>query len=175
MSKSIDNIKNYAIMNLQDILRAQDIERWTIVNVVRKQSLAEHTFNVIAIARSLARYVGIRDENIMKYAFDHDLDEILTGDIPTPAKEMLKTKDAYIGKSRSRCDSIELAIVSLADSIEAIWYINIHGLGRHSVQVCDYLIDKLNKRVALYSSMSSKLEEAVGKVVRDINEGEFTL
>lgn len=177
MSKTekVTELKDYCVLNLQDILRAQDINRWTIVNVSRQQSLAEHTFNVIAIARTLAKYVGIDDVNVIKYAFDHDLDEILTGDVPTPAKEKMGIADQYVGKSKDRCDSLEMSIVMLADSIEAIWYINVHGLGRHSIQVADYIIDKLNQRVALLSATNRKIEEAVGKVIADINTGEFTL
>ena len=162
-------------LRIQDILRSQSVKRWTIVETMRPQNLAEHTFNVVAIARAMAKIIGVDDTNIMKYAFDHDLDEILTGDIPTPAKDMMGTADQYEGKSKDECGTTEIAIVRLADIIEAIWYINIFGLGRHAVQVCDYLIDKLNQRVALYSSADPRIEKAVGQVVADINDGKFTL
>ncbi len=168
-------MKEHNRLQIQDILRAQDVKRWTIVNTVRQQSLAEHTFNVIAIARAIARHMGVPDEKIIKYAFDHDLDEILTGDTPTPAKERAMIPDEYAGKSSDGCDSVDRSIVLIADTIEAVWYININGVGRHAVAACDYLIDKLNERIALHTSAHKGMEEAIGKVIRDINEGEFTI
>ncbi len=169
-------MKEYNRLQIQDILRAQDVKRWTIVNATRQQSLAEHTFNVIAIARSIAANMGIADEKIIKYAFDHDLDEILTGDVPTPAKDRMDyVVDDYAGKSSDNCTPLDKSVVMIADTIEAVWFINTNGMGRHAVDVCNYLIDKLNSRIALHASTHKRLEEAVGKVIRDINEGEFTV
>ncbi len=174
--KSVDGgLKNYRPLNIQDILRAEDVKRWTIVNVTRPQSLAEHTFNVIAISRDLCSRLGIGDIQVMKYAFDHDLDEILTGDIPTPAKEMMKIRDCYVGKSREACSALDIAIVKVSDVIEAIRYVNINGLGRHSSQVVDYLVDKLNTKIHLSSIVHPNFERCVGELINDIENGEFTL
>lgn len=169
----VTELKNHNALNIQDILRAQDIARWTIVNISRPQSLAEHTFNVVAIARAIATYAGVEDTNIIKYALDHDLDEIITGDIPTPAKETMKIRDQYAGKSKDACSQKEIAIVMIADLIEAVNYLNVHALGRHAVQVQDNLIDRLNSRIALYCAMDRKLQNAIGQVIADINEGKF--
>lgn len=173
--KSVEKLKNFRPLNIQDILRAEDVKRWTIVNTTRNQSLAEHTFNVIAISRDLCRRLKKVDDQAIKYAFDHDLDEILTGDIPTPAKKMMGVNSQYVGKSRERCTSLDVAIVSVSDVIEAIRYININGLGRHAAQVVDYLVNKLNDKIRLYSALDPNFDKCVGELIADIEYGEFTL
>lgn len=162
-------------LGLHDILRASDVKRWTIVNMTRQQSLAEHTFNVIAIARAIAKKMGVSDVEIMKYAFDHDLDEILTGDIPTPAKELLKLKDSYEGKSRSKCSALDVAIVNVADAMEAVWYSNTNGLGRHAADVTTYCIEKLNNRITLYQSLDPKFGDAVARTIDEMEYGVFKI
>lgn len=166
-------IKDFAVLNIQDILRAQDVTRWGIINCSRRQSLAEHTFNVVALARDLANRLGVPDDKIIKYAFDHDLDEILTGDIPTPAKERLNIRDNYAGRSRDKCATIDVAIVSVCDLIEAIWYINVHGLGRKAANVVDNLTDRLNSRINLYSMTNPSFGDKVGELINDIEFGEY--
>lgn len=170
---SVTDIKEFNILNVQDILRAQHVHRWTIVNTSRPQNLAEHTFGVVAIARAIAREYGIDDINIMKYAFDHDLDEILSGDIPTPAKDRLGIRDDYKGKNKEKCSNEEIAIVAIADVMEAVYYLNEHGLGQHASKVMDGMIDRLNQRIALYAGTNRKLQDAMGKVVGMINSGDF--
>jgi len=169
----VSELKQHNVLNIQDILRAQDITRWNMVNTSRTQSLAEHTFNVVTIARSIANKLGMDDIKIMKYAFDHDLDEVNTGDIPSPTKEKLKIKDCYAGKNKSECSSREIAIVAIADLIEAVWFINTHGLGRHAAIVADNLIDRLNRRIALYASTDKALQDAVGETIGEIEHGDF--
>lgn len=168
-----NNTGKHKALNIQDILRAEDIKRWTIICTTKQQSLAEHTFNVIAISRAICKKLGVTDILVMKYAFDHDLDEILTGDIPTPAKDTLKLPDMYCGGSKEECTVSEIAIVGLADMIEALRFINVHGLGRLAAQVMDGLIDRLNQRIALYAFTIPGLEEAVGEVIDDIEHGDF--
>lgn len=168
-----DKLNNYKALNIQDILRAEDIKRWTIIKHTGDQSLAEHTFNVIAISRDICRRMGVSDVAVIKYAFDHDLDEILTGDIPTPAKDRLKLEDSYCGGSKDDCTSTEIAIVNLADIIEALRFINVHGLGRLSAQVMDGLILRLNQKIALYTSAIPGLDKVIGELIADIEHGVF--
>ena len=81
-------MENYNILYL---LKAENVKRWHTVPTVRSQSLAEHQWNVSMIAESLALSMGLDDLHInaiVRYALVHDIDEITTGDIPTPAKEL---------------------------------------------------------------------------------------
>jgi HD superfamily phosphodiesterase len=160
-------------MEIQDIMLAQDVKRWTIVRTIRDQSLAEHTFNVTMIARAIARKLNIDDCRIIKYALDHDLDEILTGDIPTPAKARLKISTSYDGKSFKECDSRESSIVAMADIIEAIAFITDNQVGRHAHTVGDYLMDRFQNRCNLIGAMDPALVEACNSVVKDLLSGKY--
>ena len=160
-------------MRIQDIMLAQDVKRWTIVRTIRDQSLAEHTFNVVMISRAIAANLGIDDTKIIKYALDHDLDEILTGDIPTPAKDRLKISTSYDGKSFEECNSQEASIVALADIIEAIAFITDNQVGRHAHVVADYLMNRYQRRCDLVGAMDPKLIDACNKVVKDLLDGKY--
>lgn len=173
----VTNIKEVEkeTFGIQDLLRAQDVKRWNIVSMARQQTLAEHTFNVVMIARHLAKKMNIDDANIIKYALDHDLDEILSCDWPTTAKERYNLPRVYNGKSKLKCNDLELNIVTLADKIEAVWYCWAYGLGRHAQQVSSDLIDDFNVATTLYCTSNPDLERAVGEVVDEINHGDFVL
>lgn len=160
-------------MRIQDIMLAQDVKRWTIVRTIRDQSLAEHTFNVTMIARAIASNLGIDDTKIIKYALDHDLDEILTGDIPTPAKERLKISTSYDGKSFKECNSREASIVAMADIIEAIAFITDNQVGRHAHSVGNYLMDRFQQRCNLIGAADPTLVDACNAVVSDLLNGKY--
>ena len=160
-------------MKIQDLMLAQDIKRWTIVRTIKEQSLAEHSFNVTMIARAICKELGVDDTNVTKYALDHDLDEILTGDIPTPAKSRLKINTTYEGGSRSNCNSEEVSIVKLADMIEAIAFITDNQVGRHAHVVGNELMSRYQRRCDLISATNPKLIEACNKVVSDLLDGQY--
>jgi len=70
-------------------LRLSNVPRWGIVKMSKKQSVAEHSFNVAAITSYLCNALGMDDEAEKAEICDalwHDYDEIFTGDIPTTAK-----------------------------------------------------------------------------------------
>ena len=161
-------------LRLKDILRAQNVKRWIIVNTSRNQSLAEHTFNVIAITRELCSKLSIKDNYAIKYAFDHDLDEILTGDIPTPAKKRMgmQSGDGYDGKSLDECSDIEVAVVKVADILEAILFIEENGVGQHASEVMDYLREKL---IDTLRHVDSDLGIAANEILSEVHNGDYTL
>ena len=51
-------------MKLNDMMRAQHVKRFHIVNTTKSQSVAEHSFNVALIARAIAIKMGFDSENI---------------------------------------------------------------------------------------------------------------
>ena len=127
-------------MDIHQILRAQDVKRWGIVRMHKQQSLAEHSFNVAMIARALAKALGVPDEQITKAALCHDLDEIITGDIPTPFKAMAREKGMELNEIYQHATGRTLAkvyenIVKLADILEARWYVQEYGYGTHALVV----------------------------------------
>lgn len=160
-------------MNINDILLAQNIKRWTIVSTIQEQSLAEHLFNVTMIARDIAVEAGMDDTNIVKYALDHDLDEIMTGDIPSPAKERLGITGGYKGKSQTRCTEEEKVVVKAADLIDAYLFIKHNAHDRHGSQVARYMDDKLYDFIAGVQKTMPTVGEAIENTMAMLEFGVF--
>lgn len=155
-------MNQYNAFDIYDILNSSAIKRWTTVDTSRQQSLAEHTFNVIAIARAIAKALRISDKNITKYAFDHDLDELISGDLPTPAKEYLGIKSYYGGVSKSRCSEDDIMVVGIADKIEAAWFCTHFVIGPKGNAVEKNVFDRLNDALA---ALPKEIEEVIVKEV----------
>ena len=96
----------YKTTSLCDLLRADHVKRWHIVENTHTQSVAEHSWNVAIIAQRLVSRVLANDEIGLKssygsniqstfaatnYALYHDIGEVLVGDTPTPVKQFIKT------------------------------------------------------------------------------------
>ncbi len=88
--------------------RMKYIDRWNLMRNARRESLADHTLDVIFITHALVviantYYGGALDEGraVLLAAF-HDAPEIITGDLPTPVKYFdPKIKDAYDNVERA--------------------------------------------------------------------------
>jgi 5'-deoxynucleotidase len=78
-----------------DMARASHVKRWGIINTVRPQTMAEHSFMVALITLELLHELSIKVDgpmeilNIVIGALVHDLPETRTGDIPTPGKALI--------------------------------------------------------------------------------------
>ena len=72
--------------------RMKYIDRWNLMRNSRKESLADHTLDVIFITHALVVIANTRFEKNLDggraalLAAFHDAPEILTGDLPTPVK-----------------------------------------------------------------------------------------
>jgi len=136
-------------MKINDILRASGVTRWHIVRTVRPQSLAEHTFDVVFIARAIAKIAGVDDYEIIKAALLHDLDEIITGDIPTPTKKRARDNgwelnDLYEKVTGRELSEDESLIIQLADKMADLYWLWLHALGPHSNQVYEQMAEQFN-------------------------------
>ena len=160
-------------MGINDILLAQNITRWTIVSTIQRQSLAEHLFNVTMIARNIAAEADMNDEWIMKYALDHDLDEIFTGDIPSPAKRRMNLKGEYKGMSKQHLSAGEQAIVKAADLIDAYLFIKHNHHDRHGAQVFRHMETKLEDYLAKTKLDHPTIGEAIENTMSMLEFGRF--
>lgn len=161
-------------MNIQDLLRAESVKRWTIVHTTKNQSLAEHTFNVTMIARAICKKLRVDDYNVMKAAMAHDLDEIRTGDIPTPFKKAAKDQgvdlnDIYERVTDRQLGGLEQSIVKSADRLEALWFVTNFGSGRHAEIVKDSLYkawkEWLNELEEMNPGLALVLEDTYKDVI----------
>lgn len=153
-----------AEMYLTDVLRATHVDRWVMVGTLRRQNLAEHSFNVTMIALRICHHMGtdpVTRDSVMWYAMTHDLSEVFTGDIPTPVKKMsteltrqlacVEDGLTYNGRSIKPVNPLITAIVKCADYIEALRFLARHN--GNSVPV-----DLLNVYNSIYDDFNEYLE-----------------
>lgn len=162
-------------LNIRDILRAQDVTRWQIVRA-KKQSVAEHTFAVQAILMRLvpllmANFKGVQRDNFaedflcqcIKGAFWHDIPEVITGDIASPVKRLirdggdisplddLETRiDPAFTKYYVNASPLVAATIKLADLMEMVYHLNEYGDQRqnsHSWRVAQGLNNVLTTHI----------------------------
>lgn len=162
-------------LNIRDILRAQDVTRWQIVRA-KKQSVAEHTFAVQAILMRLVPLLmtnskGTPRDNFaedflcqcIKGAFWHDIPEVITGDIASPVKRLirdggdisplddLETRiDPAFTKYYVNASPLVAATIKLADLMEMVYHLNEYGDQRqnsHSWRVAQGLNNALTAHI----------------------------
>ena len=115
-------------------LRAQYVDRWGIIAMDRRQSVAEHSFNVAMLVKDIMTRLGYLPEVYEKAvinALEHDLDEIFTGYIPAPAKVEERKPFA--------------SFVKLADAIEAYRYCHNHCID--TWEVGGWVLDGLRRSI----------------------------
>lgn len=148
-------------MNLIEKLRSGHVRRWHIVAVSREQTIADHMHRVGVIAEEILLTIGQFNWannltlNTMRWAAIHDRHEYLLGDLPTPGKRAILGEQGegydavYWAAAKIDEEFLELSqcvgpagecplagyIVKLADSIEAMNYIGIFGVGSHAAEV----------------------------------------
>lgn len=166
-------------MKINDILRASGVTRWHIVRTVRPQSLAEHTFDVVMIARAIAKKAGIEDYEITKAALLHDLDEIVTGDIPTPTKQKARDNgwelnDLYQNITGRELSPDESLIIQLADKMADLYWLWLHAVGPHANQVYEIMADQYNAYVRS-DAIPDNIREAALDVQMQMLSEDFTI
>ena len=166
-------------MKINDILRASGVTRWHIVRTTRPQSLAEHTFDVVMIARAVAKIAGVDDYEITKAALLHDLDEIVTGDIPTPTKKRARDNgwelnDIYKTVTGRELSPDESIIIMLSDKMADLYWLWLHALGPHSNRVYEIMADQYNELVRS-PEIPDNIKEAALDVQMQMLSEEFTI
>ena len=156
-------------MMIQDKLRACHVTRWHIVQTQRQQTLAEHQYNVaiiaVAIAAKLSLPQTIQDE-VMRYAMTHDLDEVVNGDVPSPLKDKLGMLPHHPN------GSTVLQIVKAADYMEALWFIDDNWIGRHGQAVYYDVRSRYERHL---EKLPEDVMQATSDVYRDIKFGEHAI
>jgi len=135
------------MLSLKQILRASHVRRWNIVATSRDQSVAEHQYNVCMIARALCRTLGIDDSTIIKAALEHDLDEVIFGDIPSPMKAKMMRDginiNDYVANQMRALTDFEQCILKTADLLDAYLFLKDHAVGSHAIKVCREVRERL--------------------------------
>lgn len=124
------------------------VPRWAVVPHVRRQSVAEHSFYVALYTDKLCKMLEWDDLNTsiaVSYALRHDMYEVFSGDIPSPAKRILTSDDTvnafnthFAEKMPSDYGDVVTSkvheVVKLADKLdEFFWLCTETSLGNRSV------------------------------------------
>lgn len=117
---------------MRRLRRLAVVPRWTVIPTIRRQSVAEHSFHVMWIARHVVDTynayksdddVYIAADNIMVAALLHDEAEALSGDIATPYKQGAIGEEIKNAEERHGfglpLSAAEKTLLKLADLIEA--------------------------------------------------------
>lgn len=168
-----------SMLKINDILRASGVTRWHIVRTVKPQSLAEHTFDVVMIARAIAKLAGYDDSEIVKAALLHDLDEIVNGDFPTPSKQRALDKgwdlnELYRNITGREIGDDESLIIHLADKMADLYWLWLHALGPHANRVYEIMADRFNEHVRS-ESIPDNIREATLDVQVQMLSEDFTI
>lgn len=153
-------------MTMRDVYRTSEVTRWHMVRVRREQSIAEHSFLVAMIAMRACELMKINDSLFIGYliqkAMFHDLPEVYIGDIPTPVKRTLIGPHAnkeidwfessvwFAGYSVTAnhnmfADKVN-DIIKLADTVEAIVFLDHHGEGPYALDAMAKLMNRAYER-----------------------------
>lgn len=158
-------------MNIEQILRTAEVRRFHILRLAVDQSVGEHVYCVAHIARALYltawpnRYdrpwrLGWDQRDLMFCAMFHDIEEGLTGDIPSPTKAAAKKmgfdwNDAISQLVPCMPDPTiptMADVIKLADLIDAWRFVRTYKINPHGAVVCDRLnalvitkADEMNK------------------------------
>lgn len=158
-------MKSTNSVKLCDVYRMTEVQRWHMVNTGRPQSVAEHSCMVALIATRIAEaYWGLCNNpndnthirlEIYRYALEHDMPEVFTGDIPYVTKRALSASSQVNlnGLEDGVCsvgfrNEFAAMVVKAADLIEAMAYLDRSLVTTHTQQV----------RVGLDAALSQFLE-----------------
>lgn len=151
-------------------LRMSEINRWQIVDCIRNQSVAEHSYRVWVLALDLYDFLmgdvshnSFDREATARWAMNHDLDEVFTGDIPSNIKPILnkispgatvRLKEEVLQNTipdacaeiRGVHDSVPYHIVKIVDIVEAILFVTRYAVSKiEGETIRAYLVNKLEE------------------------------
>lgn len=149
----------------KEVLSLNVVPRWSTVVMRKEQSVAEHSYNVAQLAVAMATRVNRGRVGLdapcdvaeaTKWALNHDLPEVLTGDIPSPFKdcagpalaeaEKLLFPEYAKGMEHAKSGMAYL-IVATADLIDAWQFAKEHCIDRRRGEVLRGLEKGLRKVV----------------------------
>ena len=164
-------------LSIQNLVRLQDIKRWTVVSTTRQQSVAEHTCTVFFLTIEIATRLGVPFNSLQMAgigmrAMLHDIDEIFTGDIPTPAKRRMNRKarnSLHVIADQQVASEQAKLIVKMADWIETTEFIYQYASGVHADQVVNKMMEE---REIFMGGLPPLEREAMSSVIADLERGQ---
>lgn len=152
-----------------DLLTLSHVPRWAIIDTNRQQNVGEHSFRVMVIAYSITQWINafmgdkVECGKVLEEALIHDIEEAISGDIPTPFKKKN-------GLSKKGHVTLESQIVKVADIAEAVIFLDRYGV--RSAKIQEGLSDDLKVEIKALAGMlapeSMPMWSALSTFVREI-------
>jgi len=156
-------------ISIKDVLRTGHVNRWQIVRTARQQTLAEHLYLVTMLSLEIADLISLEEITnedkiaLMDWSLNHDVPEVITGDIATPMKKMIRSmcpEDPFDILERQLSEKYSMAkdavtgnylesVVKMADIMDGIIFLDTEGLGEHAEYVKKHLLESLTKHVKI--------------------------
>ncbi len=164
-------INNGKQMTLRQMLRSNTVKRWHIVDTSKQQTIAEHSFNMCLLVEEICKLVGQEDQTdaAIRYTIHHDIPEVVLGDIPTPTKRFYGLMNAL---GESGLDPQSAApngfiedVVKLADLLDAVMFLQLYGIGKHSQDVRADLVERIYNMDIIRFGYEEKLRQFVFDVI----------
>ena len=155
---------------VEQMLRLSSISRWQIVETLKPQSVAEHSYRTWILARDLynamedVNHNSFEQDSVFLWALEHDVEEVASGDIPSTVKDVLeelspgitdKLKERLLNdmglqtvasKMRVLKNTYSATIVKIADIVESVIFIKRYALHpTDSSRVRGHLNNKLTE------------------------------
>lgn len=128
--------------------RMSVVKRWGVVQTIRQQSLAEHSYNVAVLALRISReWFGMSYDavllSVLEWSLHHDSWETITGDPPSYMKPYIdeaRAIDTFIANGAGENfpdkphNDFARIVVKIADYIDALIFLRMEvSLGNKSV------------------------------------------
>jgi len=148
------------------LLASRNVWRWSIVNMPRRQSVAEHTYLVTVIGLALydqcmTRHSLLERASFFMYLMQHDAEEATLGDIPSPVKLAIERASPgtltrvkrEMGCEVRHAHSFDRTplwfIAKIADHVEAIMFVGENSGPPH---VLSFLMQHLDDAIRVGES-----------------------
>jgi len=150
-----------AEFTLEQLMRTGHVKRWQIVRVGREQTIAEHMYRVWIFTVHLCKALDAPQElaaRAQAWALVHDIPEVITGDMATPMKKMIRehvpnddpVRNIELGLSdgyrKTWSDAKQQCVINwptayelvkLADLLESRMFLGCEMIGNHAKAVYD--------------------------------------
>jgi len=153
--------RELTVAQAKTLLRCRNVWRWSIVNIARRQSVAEHSYLVTIIGTALydqcmTRHSLLERATFVSYLLQHDAEEALLGDIPATVKQAIELRSPHLLSMVKRDLGAEVAhshsfdgtplkvLAKVADYVEAFKFAAENGAPDHVVEfLSDHLRDTM--------------------------------
>lgn len=144
-------------MNIEQKLRTAEVRRWHIVRLSAEQTVGDHVYCVTQLAMELVRLLVIPNPSwtvgqLLEECLHHDIEESLTGDIPSPTKQQARKMGFDWNEAIHMLVPLagppahpQIAdIIKMADLLDAWRFVKKYKINNHGIVVENRLLAAIN-------------------------------